>query len=600
MLDLNNTYETRHKDGDPLDILLVEDDPAYARIVNRYFRDSRDRSVNVSHVGALEEALRRMEETGYSLILSDLGLGDSEGMDTVERLFSASPGTPLVVLTANDNSELAMQAMQCGAQDYLVKGDFDAKVLSRVVRYAIERKRAHERIAYLAHHDTVTGLPNRVLFRDRLDQVIASCQRHGTSAAVHFLDLDRFKEINDTLGHYVGDELLKQVAERLQKTIRTVDTAARIGGDEFVIVETDVDEARDAATLAEKIVDAFEVPFDVQGNLIKVRATLGIAVYPNDGETADDLLRSADLTLNSAKKEFKGHYLFFNAGMRANLEKQREIEQELDRALENDDFELHFQPKYNMTNDLPVGVEALVRWRHHQGVMVPPNEFIPVAEASGQIKKIGEWIIDRACHDGARMVSELNTPLTVAINLSPLELKDSRLKENIDRALTSSGFPPELLEIEMTETAMVEGDPTDMCNMLAELREYGIGLAIDDFGTGYASLSQLLKYPFTCIKIDRSFVSGIGNADDKTEIVRAILSLGRGLSKTVVAEGIEDNVQAAFLMKEGCPVGQGFGYSKPLPFDELKTEINRRVELDRKSREMFTVDPALEASLQVA
>jgi diguanylate cyclase (GGDEF)-like protein/PAS domain S-box-containing protein len=428
----------------------------------------------------------------------------------------------------------------------------------------ITEQRANQaRIAHLAGHDALTGLPNRVLFHDRLSRSLRRVTETD-HVAVLCLDLDRFKIVNDTLGHPVGDALLKMVAERLIGCIREGDTVARLGGDEFAIIQHHVQRPDAPALLAARIVEAMARVFDVEGHQLVVGASVGIALAPADGSSAEALLKSADMAMYRAKNEGRGSFRYFEAEMDVKLQARRRLELDMRRALVAGEFILHYQPLLNMADDLINGCEALIRWNHPTRGVIMPDDFIPLAEEIGLIVPLGEWIIRQACADGAKLPGELK----MAVNLSPAQFRSDRLVPTVMNALAASGLAPARLELEITESVLLQDSAANM-KVLHDLRNLGVRICMDDFGTGYSSLSYLRSFPFDKIKIDRSFVSDLSEDADAGAIVRAVAGLGRSLGMVTTAEGVETAEQLARLRQDGCTEVQGYLISRPVACDVL-------------------------------
>ena len=415
----------------------------------------------------------------------------------------------------------------------------------------------------MALHDGLTDLPNRTLLNERLEHALARV-RPGEIVAIHLLDLDLFKNVNDTLGHAVGDKLLKAVAERLRALVGEADTIARMGGDEFAIVQAALAQPTDAATLAARIIEAIGQPYDVDGHQVMIGTSVGIAVGPADGAHADQLTRNADLALYRAKSEGRGTLRFFEPGMDVQMQARRELEHDLRKALAAGEFELHYQPVLNLARNDITGVEALVRWRHPERGMIPPGEFIPLAEEIGLILPLGEWAIREACATAAAWPGDLR----VAVNLSPAQFRSPGLVQVVVDALATSGLAPERLELEITESILLHDSKTTLA-MLFQLREMGVRIAMDDFGTGYSSLSYLQTFPFDKIKIDRSFVKDITHAAGSLNIVRAVAAMAKGLGMQTTAEGVETQEQLDAVKAEGCTEMQGFLLSRAVPAGEI-------------------------------
>jgi diguanylate cyclase (GGDEF)-like protein len=416
-----------------------------------------------------------------------------------------------------------------------------------------------DRIGYLANHDALTGLPNLALFRDRMQAALAQIRRRNEKVAVLFIDLDHFKDVNDTFGHAVGDRLLREAARRLRACIRESDTLARFGGDEFAIIQSDLQQLTLASALAQRLVDAFVEPFVLDGHHTSVGCSIGIAVAEPGDSDVDRLLRYADLALYQAKGQGRGTYRFFEKHLNDRLQARKALEKDLRDALAlgEDQFFLCYQPLVSLVDRRIIGVEALLRWRHPQRGMVPPSEFIPIAEDCGLIVALGEWVLRTAC---ARAVAW--APLFLAVNLSPAQFRHAGLLDQIDGALAATGIAAERLELEITEGILMK-DTDATCATLEALKARGIRIAMDDFGTGYSSLSYLRRFPFDKIKIDRAFVNDIGPAREANAIVRAIVALGQSLNMRTSAEGIETWEQYAYLNRIGCAEAQGYLFGKP-------------------------------------
>lgn len=426
-----------------------------------------------------------------------------------------------------------------------------------------ERKRAEERIAHLAHYDPLTNLPNRRLFRDHLEKQLSWVHR-GSKLAVLYLDLDHFKSINDTLGHPVGDELLTAVASRLRGCVRDVDIVARLGGDEFAIIQTAVEQSSDVIHLAARIHAAIREPFDFGGHHVVTDTSIGIAMAPADGTEPDRLLKNADLALYGAKANGRGTYHFFEPEMDARAKARRALEFDLRESIMCGGFELHYQPLVALSTNAVVGCEALLRWRHPVRGLVPPAEFIPLAEETGLINQLGEWVLHTACAEAATWPSDIK----LAVNVSPIQFKSPGLVLKVAAALVESGLPARRLELEITEAVLIRDDEAAL-NTLHLLRNLGVQIAMDDFGTGFSSLSYLQRFPFDKIKIDRCFIKNITEKGGSLAIVRAVIGIAKARSITTTAEGVETEPQRRLLRKLGCDEMQGYLFSRAKPAAEL-------------------------------
>jgi len=429
-----------------------------------------------------------------------------------------------------------------------------------------ERRKAEARIAHMAHHDSLTGLPNRVLFRERIEEALVRARR-GQGFALFCLDLDRFKGVNDTLGHLVGDALLRAVTARLCKELRETDTVARLGGDEFAILQSAVDQPAAATALAQRLVDALGAPYEVDGHRVVVGASIGVALAPGDADDGDELLKSADLALYRAKADGRGAYRFFEPEMDARIQARRLLELDLRHALAAQEFELHYQPLIDPRTRRPTGFEALLRWCHPERGLVPPAEFIPLAEEIGLIVPIGEWVLRRACAEATTWPEDLK----IAVNLSATQFRAGcALATTVSEAFRISGLAPDRLDLEVTEGVMLT-DSDETLATLHRLRAMGVSISMDDFGTGYSSLSYLSRFPFDRIKIDRSFVRGLAEGrEDCAAIVRAVVGLCGSLGMAITAEGVETEEQLHHLTVEGCTEVQGYFFSRPVPASDVQ------------------------------
>ncbi|MEJ0047161.1 MAG: EAL domain-containing protein [Rhodospirillales bacterium] len=426
-----------------------------------------------------------------------------------------------------------------------------------------ERRAAEARISHLAHHDPLTDLPNRSLFRIRLDEALARARR-GQAFAVLCLDLDHFKYVNDTLGHPIGDALLQAVTRRLRIAVRPTDTVARLGGDEFAIIQSDRARAADTTSLAARVIAAIAAPFDIEGHRIVIGTSIGISTAPDDALDADELLRNADMALYSAKGEERGRYRFFEPEMDMRMQARRALELDLRHALEDDAFELYYQPVIGIADSAVLGMEALLRWRHPGRGVVTPDRFIPLAEAIGLIVPIGDWVLRRACSDAMCWPGKLR----VGVNVSAVQFASRTLVDSVAAALLASGLEPWRLELEITESAMLNDTEANL-ETLHRLRALGVRVAMDDFGTGYSSLSYLLRFPFDKVKIDRAFVTNLGRSRESAAIVGAVIGLCASLEMTTTAEGVETAGQLKALARIGCTEAQGFYFSPARPAAEI-------------------------------
>ena len=676
-------------------LLLVEDNPGAGRWLWEMLNEQGSHNVELTLVEGMSEAEQHLAERKVDIILLDLRLSDAQGLGAIRRTHAAAPRVPLVVLTALDDESLAAQALQEGAQDYLIKGQISTRGLLQAMRYAIERKILEEELflekeraqvtlncigdavactdisgnitflnlvaermagwswqeaagrpmaevfrilnattreaipnpmeraveqnrtvhlplnsilirrdgseisvedsvapihdregrvtgavivvrdvsaaramvlqmAHSAQHDCLTGLPNRVLLNDRISHAISLVPRHLNKAAVLFLDLDGFKNINDSLGHPIGDKLLQSIATRLLDCVRDSDTVSRQGGDEFVVLLSEVEQPEDAAITARRMLEAVAEAHSIDQHDLYVTTSIGVSVYPDDGLDAETLIMNADTAMYQAKENGRQGYRFFKPAMNLRAVERQSIEESLRRALERQEFALHYQPKVNLRTGEITGAEALIRWTHPIRGPVCPAQFIPVAEDCGLILPIGNWVLREACQQARAWVDEGLPFGTMAVNISAMEFQDENFLEGVFTILKDTGLDPRYLELELTESVLMKHAEVAE-SILKTLRAIGVQLAVDDFGTGYSSLSYLRRFPVDALKIDQSFVRQITTTPDDTTIVTAVISMGRSLKLRVIAEGVETEEDLEFLQAHECDEGQGYYFSRPVP-----------------------------------
>ncbi|MFN2309418.1 MAG: EAL domain-containing protein [Gammaproteobacteria bacterium] len=431
------------------------------------------------------------------------------------------------------------------------------------------RRAAEERIAFLAHHDALTGLPNRILLQDRFEQALAFAERAQSHVAVLFVDLDNFKAVNDSLGHAAGDQLLQAIVTRLIITLRDTDTASRQGGDEFILLLNEIPNSKAVERIAATLLERLSAALEIDGHILKPSCSIGISLYPEDGRDFDSLLQRADMAMYKAKEAGRNTYRFFDAAMNLRAKEYLLLLHRLQQALENGEFSLHYQPQWDIERGTVIGVEALLRW-HSPGLgEIPPERFIPIAEGSGLIIPLGDWVVREACHQLGRWRAAGLTDLSLSVNLSAVQFRRATLLTSVVAALDDSGLPAQLLMLELTESSLLQ-DVDNSLHTVGDLKALGVGLAIDDFGTGYSSLSYLKRLAVDKLKIDQSFVRDIGADPDDTAIVRAIIQLARSLHLGIIAEGVETPEQLAFLRREGCHEIQGYLTGRPLPATALE------------------------------
>jgi len=427
-----------------------------------------------------------------------------------------------------------------------------------------ERRKAEELLVHKATVDELTGLPNRTVGLDRLDAAIARTERSGLAVGVLYVDLDGFKQVNDTFGHAIGDELIQDAANRMTECLRRSDTVARIGGDEFLVILPDLKDPGHTNLVAKKLVEALSAPFEIDGNEIHVSCSVGIALGSDASIAPSELMRNADVAMYTAKASGKNTYRYFSPEMNAGLERRLDLEQAFRKALERDELFVAYQPIVDIESRRPVGAEALIRWRRPGSGLVPPDQFIPVIEETNLIVPMGEWVIKRACRDAKRWADAFGEPFLISVNVSPRQFRNARLVEAVIEALDETGMPPQHLRLEVTENILAH-NASGIGEIMAELKALGVGISMDDFGTGYSSLAYIRAFPFSTIKIDRSFVSGVTTHEEDAALARTIISMADSLNLSVIAEGVETEDQLGFLANYGCRLVQGYLFGRPEP-----------------------------------
>jgi diguanylate cyclase (GGDEF)-like protein len=550
-------------------VLLIEDNPGDARLIREMLAEEPDAPFQLHCEERLSLGLAFLSAEKPRLVLLDLSLPDSHGLETFVKVYAHSPQIPIIVLTGNDDQTVALSAVKTGAQDYLIKGKLDRELLMRSMHYSIERKNYQVQIEHQANYDALTGLPNRNLLYDRLKQAMY-VQRRVRPVAVVFIDLDHFKFVNDSLGHSIGDKLLKVMGERLRLVLRDGDTVARLGGDEFVLILNDQTQDDVIFRAMQRVNSRMSEPFVIDGKELYVTCSAGISLYPQDGTDVETLLKNADAAMYRAKEHGRNNFQFYTSEMNSMVNERLVLEHSLRRAQERKEFVLYYQTKVDLKTGAIVGVEALLRWIHPERGLILPDLFIPLAEETGLIVQIGEWVLREACTQNRAWQHEGLRPITVSVNVSARQFRQDILVKSVSRILAETGLDPSHLEMELTES-MIMHNAEAAIDTLRQLTALGVKLSVDDFGTGYSSLSYLKNLPIDTLKIDQSFVRDIvAGKSDQRVLARAIISIGHSLDLKVVAEGVETMAQLEYLKKHHCDEVQGYYFSAPIPAEAFR------------------------------
>jgi len=557
-------------------VLLVEDNPGDARLLEEIFRDAKQFAAEIRTATRLGQAFGLIKQYYFDVILLDLSLPDSSGLETLTSMLEHAPDVPIILLTGLSDESTGVDALKQGAQDYLIKGEVDSNLIVRSIRYAIERKRllvemekARQFEQHLAYHDVLTNLPNRLLFSDRLNQALVHAKRYSGMVAVLFIDLDGFKSINDRMGHATGDRLLQSVALRLNNCTRESDTIARLGGDEFTILLQGLKRPEDVPMVTEKILNHLAQPFTIDSQNFFMTSSIGVSIFPFDGEDAETLLKKADFAMYRAKSDGKNNYQLFNSAMDSKAAQRLSLEGELGKAIKNGDLFIQYQPQVSLSSGEIIGGEALVRWQHPTRGLMMPSDFIPLAEESGLIVPIGEWVLKTVCADRKRWQEEGARDLPVSVNLSARQFREMELAETIATILKKAALPAHALMLEITESSAMQ-DVDFTIEVLNDLKALGVKIALDDFGAGYSSLNYLRRLPIDLLKIDKSFMTDIPGEPEDASIIAAIVAMTRSLGMKVIAEGVETAGQIEFLRSIQCDRIQGFYFSRPVPEPQFK------------------------------
>lgn len=555
-------------------VLLIEDNPGDARLIELALGEITHTAYRLTWADTLARGLERLAEQPCDVALLDLSLPDSRGLETVRRVRERFPKLPVVVLTGQNDTALALELLRAGAQDYLVKDYAQAYVLDRAIRYALERAAIIEELHHRAFHDTLTGLPNRAAFQVFLRQAMARGDRDPQYRfAVLFLDLDRFKEINDSLGHQVGDQMLIELVKRLQACLRPTEVVARLGGDEFVIL-LDGQEDRDEPTrVAERVLETAGRRFLLDGHEVYTSLSIGIVAETRGYRQPEDLLRDADIAMYRAKSAGRAGFVLYEPSMHEQTTARLKLITELHRALRNGGLQLHYQPVLATGSGRVVGIEALLRWPHPDGGVLLPAEFLPLADEHGLMPQLGEWTVRTAIAEFAAW--EGNPGRRLIINCFGRELIAPRVLAALDQALADAGLPPERIEIDLAAGGPVSHPRLDVEQIIHRLHERGLRIGIDNFGIGASSLASLKQLPVSVLKISPLFTAGLGRGSSDEGIVAGVISIAHGMGRTVVGKGVETAAQLEFLRAHGCDEWQGHHYAAAAPLAELTARLRR-------------------------
>ena len=556
-------------------ILLIEDNEGDSRLLKVLLNEAQPGKHVITAAYTAKEGMVCLQGNDFDIVITDLNLPDTDNLNIITYIQEINAEIPIVVLSGQSDEKLALQIVQMGAQDYLIKGQGDGHLISRVIDYSIERKKDIQELSQLANYDSLTGLANRLLFRERLDRALIRADRSKALVALLVIDLDRFKNVNDSLGHDAGDQLLVKVASRLEQCTREGDTIARLGGDEFTIVMEDIKSIDDAVKIADKVLYFMKKEFEINSHEIFVTPSIGITIYPIDDTNASHLFINADSAMYDAKESGRNCYRFYTADMNSHLIVQMNLEAKLRRAIEKQEFILYYQPKFNVQSRESIGAEALIRWNEPEEGMISPAVFIPLAEETGLIGPITDWVMKEACKQNSIWQQQGYKPIRMAVNLSPKQFNQEDIAKRIFNQIICADLAPKYVELEITEGALVE-DVEKSNQMLNELKSWGIHISIDDFGTGYSSLSYLKKFSLDTLKIDQSFVRDLMKDPDDAAIVSAIIAMARSLKFNVIAEGVETEEQFNYLAAHGCNEIQGYFMGRPVPAEEFTQFLTKK------------------------
>lgn len=554
--------------SDSVRILFIDREQGEYLLVAELLSHIRHVDYDLVWCDSLADALPLLLSDEFDVALLDYYWGRESARDLLSVARVHACKTPIVLMTDEIETHVDEEAIRAGAADYLIKDQIDAPLLERTLRYAIERKSMEQHLAHLAHYDSLTNIPNRILFRDRLEHAILLAERDGTNFSLMFIDLNGFKQVNDNFGHDAGDEIIKICAQRLSLCLRRSDLVARMGGDEFTLLMQNTDNNRDVALIAEKVIQSISIPAVVKGFELVVGCSIGIAVYPQAGRDADTLLKHADMAMYKAKQDTENHYRFFTESMNKDVKRQLRMEADLRLALKKQQFVLHYQPRIDVNTGRLTAVEALLRWNKPGVGLINASEFIEAAEETGVITSIGYWVIRQACFDLKRIQKTFDSSLVMAINMSLKQFRDENLVHEVGRIFADFEINPGEIEFEISETAFAENlDFITLC--MKPLAYFGVNFLLDDFGSGHSSLLHLQRLPMSSVKIDLHYLLELNRSLIDRRLVSAVITFAQQLGKQLVIEGVETQEQLEWLTDLGCDQMQGYLFSEATSIDSL-------------------------------
>ncbi len=568
MNDFSDDVQSESSDTKHVPLILIADDDPSLRLLIKHVMYQCDFQVIEADNGL--QALELAAHHKPDLIIMDAVMPEMDGFQATQKILELEGccETPVLMATSLDDDHSVERAFLVGASDYVTK-PFNWSVLKHRIKRILSAVEVERKIRHIAYHDSLTGLPNRILFTDRIAQAINRVQREGGFFALLYIDIDHFKVVNDSIGHAAGDNLLNIVATRLKELLRKSDTISRLGGDEFAVIIEGIEQVEKITTVARNILDVLQQPVQVSNKNVNVGASIGVAMYPQDGTNFGSLLKNADTAMYRAKDCGRNTFRFYAQEMSEKAMRRLDIENQLISALERDEFTLFYQPKIDLSTQKISGAEVLVRWNQPQQGLVAPCVFIPVAEETDLIIKLDQWVLKQACEQLKCWQNKGLSLDNISINISSRHLKEGGLLEYCQRIIAEAEIAPEFIEVELTESALVDNSEKAR-TILSQLKQLGIRIALDDFGTGYASMSYLKEFPFDTVKIDRSFISGVPHDEEDSAIIRAMIQLAQALRLNMVAEGVEVQQQLEYLVSCECQYAQGFFWSKPVPADEFE------------------------------